>query len=212
MTHRSTKPDPDTARAERRIAGLASAYPGTTLEHPWGHSAFKVRGKTFLFLGADAEGLSLSVKLPHSGSAALVLPFTEPTHYGLGKSGWVTASFKVAKSIPLGLVEEWLDESYRAIAPKTLAAELDANRSAAPSARRPPSPERASKSKQARATTPAGKRAAATPAGKRAPARKTAAQRAPATTRAKKAATKPEAATKRAAHRAPKSKARTSAR
>src|SRR6185503_17485706 len=66
-------------------------------------------------------GVSFSVKLPHTGVAALELAFTEPTHYGLGKSGWVTAHFADA-GIPLSLVREWLDESYAAIAPKKRAA------------------------------------------------------------------------------------------
>ena len=136
MTHPTTQPKPDIARAERAISELARAYPAVTLDHPWGHSAFKVRAKVFLFLNADAGGISLSAKLPHSGPAALVLPFAEPTGYGLGKSGWVSAQFKSAKSIPMPLIKEWLDESYRAIAPKKLVAELDAG---TPPARAPKS-------------------------------------------------------------------------
>ena len=118
MTLKSSKPSPALARAEQAIAKLAAAYPQVTEDRPWGHRAFKIRGKTFLFLGADADVLSLSVKLPESGVMALELPFTEPTHYGLGKSGWVSASFKSSKDVPLSLVKEWLDESFRAIAPK----------------------------------------------------------------------------------------------
>ncbi len=111
-----TKPKPDVAKAEAAIAKLAAAYPDVKEEHPWGHRAFKVRGKTFLFLGADAEGVAFSVKLPESGIAALSLGFTEPTHYGLGKSGWVTARFARGRDVPLPLVKEWLDESFFAIA------------------------------------------------------------------------------------------------
>jgi len=120
MTLKSSKPPPTLARAEQAIAKLAAAYPQVTEDRPWGHRAFKIRGKTFLFLGADADGLSLSVKLPESGVMALELPFTEPTHYGLGKSGWVSASFTSGKDVPLSLVKEWLDESFRAIAPKKI--------------------------------------------------------------------------------------------
>jgi predicted DNA-binding protein (MmcQ/YjbR family) len=123
----STKPKPDVVRAEAAIAQLAQVFPGVTEEHPWGHRAFKVRGKTFLFLGADASGVSFSLKLPASGIAALALDFTEPTHYGLGKSGWVTARFARERDVPLPLVREWLEESYRAIAPAKLAALLDAS-------------------------------------------------------------------------------------
>lgn len=124
MTLKSTKPKPDVLRAERAVATLAAAYPGVTEDRPWGHRAFKVNKKTFLFLGSDHTGLGLSVKLPESGVMALEFPFTEPTHYGLGKSGWVTAHFETGRAVPLPLIREWLDESYRAIAPKKLAAAM----------------------------------------------------------------------------------------
>lgn len=123
-----SKPKPELAKAELAIAKLAQAYPEAKEENPWGHRAFKVRGKTFLFLGADAECVSFSVKLPHTGVAALELEFTEPTHYGLGKSGWVTARFSTGRSVPLSLVKEWLDESYAAMAPKKLTAAKPAKR------------------------------------------------------------------------------------
>jgi predicted DNA-binding protein (MmcQ/YjbR family) len=117
-----TKPKPDVLQAEAAIAKLALAYPEVKEENPWGHRAFKVRSKTFLFLAADAEGVSFSLKLPHSGVAALSLDFTEPTHYGLGKSGWVTARFARGRDVPLPVVAEWLAESFEAIAPAKLVA------------------------------------------------------------------------------------------
>jgi hypothetical protein len=125
----------DIARAEEAIAKAAESYPDVVEEGPWGHRAFKIRGKTFLFLGADGDGLSFSVKLPLSGKEALRLGFTEPTHYGLGKAGWVTARFAPKDKIPLATVREWLDESFRAIAPKKVALALGASTGAAPSKR-----------------------------------------------------------------------------
>lgn len=122
MTH-PTKLTPAAAKAEAAIAKLALGYPEVVEENPWGHRLFKVKGKTFLFLGADGAAVSFSVKLPHTGVAALELEFTEPTRYGLGKSGWVKATFPDAR-FPLELVREWLDESYAAIAPKKLASTL----------------------------------------------------------------------------------------
>ena len=103
-----------------RLRGLA--YPETHEDHPWGHSALKVKGKVFAFLWADAEGLSISVKLPESNSLALTLPFAAPTGYGLGKSGWVSAKFASKEKVPLELLFEWLEESFRAIAPKRVLA------------------------------------------------------------------------------------------
>jgi predicted DNA-binding protein (MmcQ/YjbR family) len=124
MTHENTRPKPDIARAEGAVAKMAAAFPETREDNPWGHRAFKVRGKTFLFLSTDGGGLGLSVKLPIAGVLALALPFTEPTHYGLGKSGWVSAQFKSGEHVPLEMIGEWLHESYAAIAPKKLVAAL----------------------------------------------------------------------------------------
>jgi predicted DNA-binding protein (MmcQ/YjbR family) len=85
-----------------------------------------VRKKVFLFLGRSDGGLSLSVKLPDSALLALGLPFASPTGYGLGKSGWVTASFGPRARPPVDLLRRWVDESYRAVAPKKLVASLPA--------------------------------------------------------------------------------------
>jgi predicted DNA-binding protein (MmcQ/YjbR family) len=123
MSVNTTRPKKaDIARAETAIVKLTERFPEVTEEGPWGHRAFKVRGKTFLFLVADGDGLSFSVKLPRSGAQALKLPYTEPTHYGLGKSGWVSAKFASGADVPLARVAEWLEESYGAIAPKRLLA------------------------------------------------------------------------------------------
>lgn len=107
---------------ELTLRDYALTFPEVTEDHPWGHRAMKVKGKSFVFLGGDknAKELSLSVKLPSSRDMAVDLPFAEPTGYGLGKSGWVTASFTKVADVPLDLLKSWIDESYRAIAPKKL--------------------------------------------------------------------------------------------
>jgi predicted DNA-binding protein (MmcQ/YjbR family) len=111
---------------ELQLRDYAMSFPEATEDFPWGHRAIKVKKKAFLFLGGDksAPELSLSVKLPSSRDIALDLPFAEPTGYGLGKSGWVSARFSKAKDVPLDLLKAWIDESYRAIAPKKLSAQL----------------------------------------------------------------------------------------
>jgi hypothetical protein len=48
---------------------------------------------------------------------ALGLPFVTPTGYGLGKSGWVTATFGAKQRPNLPMLRQWIDESFRAIAP-----------------------------------------------------------------------------------------------
>ena len=105
-----------------REAGMG--YPEVTEEFPWGHRTLKVKGKAFVFLTLTGEGLSMSVKLPQSNGAALMLPFVQPTGYGLGKSGWVSANFGARDTPPLDMLHRWLEESYRAVAPKKLVAQL----------------------------------------------------------------------------------------
>jgi predicted DNA-binding protein (MmcQ/YjbR family) len=108
-----------------RLRAKALAYPETHEDHPWGESAIKVKGKTFVFMGCDKARLGLSLKLPRSREFALDYPFTKPTPYGLGKAGWVTAEFAARDSVPMDILEAWLDESFRAIAPKKLVAAMD---------------------------------------------------------------------------------------
>ena len=116
----------DLKRIETALRKQAMAYPEVTEDFPWGHRALKVKGKAFLFLSLEKGELSFSMKLPTSGAAALTLPFTEPTHYGLGKHGWVTTTLSVGKKVPpLDLFQGWLEESYRSIAPKTVVRKLD---------------------------------------------------------------------------------------
>ncbi len=119
------------SRVRTRLRARALAYPEAREEFPWGESVIKVRGRIFLFLGRAGARLGLSVKLPGSAILALDLPFTSPTGDGLGKSGWVTAEFTPGQRPPMELLEQWLDESYRAVAPKRLAARLVAGRLAA---------------------------------------------------------------------------------
>ncbi len=110
--------------AEARLRELALSFPETREDFPWGERVVKVRRKVFLFLGREGSGLSLTVKLPGSATFALDLPFCEPTGYGLARSGWVTARFSPKGRPPLELLERWVEESYRAVAPKRLAAQL----------------------------------------------------------------------------------------
>ena len=104
---------------------MALGYPATTEEFPWGERAIKVGGKAFLFMRAEGGIVSFSLKLPKSRADALEESFTEPTHYGLGKHGWVTSTVDSTRDFPLELFRGWIDESYRAVAPKRAIAQLD---------------------------------------------------------------------------------------
>lgn len=116
----------DFAALETRLRTAALAYPETREDHPWGESAFKVRDKVFLFLFRGEDSLSLSMKLPVSREFALVWDFASPMGYGLGKSGWVTCKLDAGTEVDPDLLLGWLEESYRTVAPKKLAALLAA--------------------------------------------------------------------------------------
>jgi len=119
------------------LRAFALSLPEAREEFPWGERVIKVRKKVFVFLGMpDAPGVTLSVKLPESGDVALSLPHTEPTGYGLGRAGWVSARFPPEETPPPSLLREWILESYRAVAPAKLAATVAPSSEPAP--RKPP--------------------------------------------------------------------------
>ncbi|HTQ03249.1 MAG TPA: MmcQ/YjbR family DNA-binding protein [Polyangiaceae bacterium] len=134
------------AAALKELRAFGLALPGTGLKSPWpGHLDLAVKDKTFAYLSVEGEPFSISCKLPRSNALALALPFTEPTEYGLGRSGWVTAKVPDGEEIPLALFKAWIEESYRAQAPKKLGAALDAKPAAA--ATKTVKPRRAPKNK-----------------------------------------------------------------
>jgi len=112
-------------RIASQLRDFALGFPEAREDFPWGERVVKVKDKVFVFLGRDDEEIGVTVKLPSSGLMALGLPFASPTGYGLGKSGWVTARFAAKDKPPLDLLRRWIDESYRAVAPKELVKRLD---------------------------------------------------------------------------------------
>lgn len=116
-------------KVRRALVQFALGLPGAFEDHPWGETVAKVKGgKVFVFFGmgeSQEQGFGLCVKLPESGSVALMLPFVEPAGYGLGKSGWVYVRFTGKGALPVEMFREWILESYRAVAPKKLVAALD---------------------------------------------------------------------------------------
>jgi predicted DNA-binding protein (MmcQ/YjbR family) len=113
------------------IRARALSYPDTEEAFPWGERVIKVKKKVFIFMGdvTKPDVVQMGVKLPFSGPAVLKRKYAKPSGYGLGKAGWVSIGGEDAKGITISKEDifAWLDESYRAVAPKTSIAKLDAS-------------------------------------------------------------------------------------
>jgi predicted DNA-binding protein (MmcQ/YjbR family) len=109
------------------VRTFAFGLPEAWEDHPWGDTVAKVRKKVFVFLGEDEPtdgGCWLGVKLPQSKDLVLALTFAKSMGSGLDRGGWV--GIQAPPDTPLEMLLTWVEESYRAVAPKTLVAELDA--------------------------------------------------------------------------------------
>jgi predicted DNA-binding protein (MmcQ/YjbR family) len=121
----------------QKVREFALGLPEAAEEFPWGESVAKVNRKVFVFLGTEDGGHPLAVTLKlrdeTSHAHALSCPGAEPAGYGLGRSGWVRVPLEAEGAPPAELLCDWVEESYRAIAPKRLAARMDAVGESGPS-------------------------------------------------------------------------------
>ena len=107
-----------------KLLAFALTFPETREDHPWGETVAKVRNKVFVFLGPEVPGYPerITVKLDESHDHALSTEGAAPTGYGLGRSGWVTVP---TGGLALDLLRDWIEESYRIVAPRRLVAQID---------------------------------------------------------------------------------------
>ncbi|MER6710437.1 MmcQ/YjbR family DNA-binding protein [Streptomyces sp. NPDC006386] len=113
-----------------KVRAFALGLPGAVEEFPWGEAVAKVNKKVFVFLGVQdgSYPLGVTVKLTDetAHAHALACPGAEPAGYGLGKAGWVSIPLEQPGAPAAEVLCDWVEESYRVIAPKRLTAELDA--------------------------------------------------------------------------------------
>ena len=115
----------DTTALANAIVAYALTFPEAWEDDPWGSTTIKVRKKGFMFSGLNEEEVfTFSVKLKETGLDVLELENAEPTHYGLGKHGWVTLRYEPGSTWDVDEIKGWVDQSYRAAAPKTLVKKL----------------------------------------------------------------------------------------
>jgi predicted DNA-binding protein (MmcQ/YjbR family) len=113
----------DNLRTE--LLDFALSLPEAVEDHPWNETVAKVRRKVFVFFGGDPAWHRITVKLVESHGHALSIEGAEPSGYGLGKAGWVTVRVDT-EGVDHDLLCDWIEESYRIVAPKRLVAALDA--------------------------------------------------------------------------------------
>ncbi|WP_328967675.1 MmcQ/YjbR family DNA-binding protein [Streptomyces sp. NBC_00239] len=119
-------------RKWEQVRAFALDLPGAAEEFPWGPEGcvVKVNKKIFVFLGnADGPnppGVSVKLKDETLHEHAMAAPGAEPTGYGLGRAGWVSVPLGEKGAPAAQVLCEWVEESYRTVAPKTLVKTLDA--------------------------------------------------------------------------------------
>jgi predicted DNA-binding protein (MmcQ/YjbR family) len=114
------------ADIQARLRDFALSLPGAWEDFPWGERVAKVDKKVFVFFGHhdETEPSLVTVKLVESHGHALAIEGAAPTGYGLAPAGWVNVPVQ-AKSVTVELLCDWVEESYRIVAPKHLVAWLD---------------------------------------------------------------------------------------
>ena len=79
--------------------------------------AFRVGKKAYAYLGMKGDQYKLMIKLTDSLAKAEALHAKRPDNYQPGKLGWVTVWLPLQEKAPKGLLEGWIEESYRALVP-----------------------------------------------------------------------------------------------
>ena len=110
-----------------KLEEFALSLPEAWADSPWGDRVVKVGKKIFVFLSSESsERPGLTVKLPESRDHGLSFDGAILPGYGLGKHGWVTVYVDGVPEEEHDVLFDFVEESYRAVATKTLVKRLDA--------------------------------------------------------------------------------------
>ena len=107
--------------AERAIRDIALGFPEAVEKVTWGHPTFRVRDKIFVSYGVDDDGRAQVTMKTAPGEQASLLaegePFFLPKY--VGAKGWI--GIRLDDETDWREVAEMIVDSYREIAPKSLA-------------------------------------------------------------------------------------------
>jgi predicted DNA-binding protein (MmcQ/YjbR family) len=120
--------NPLTIRPERleRLRAICLAFPESTEREAWGDPTWRVRDRIFAMQKGNYEGGRPSVWLKGADGAQSVLVGADPARYFVppyvGHKGWV--GIYLDGRIDWSLLRDLVEESYRLIAPKRVAAQI----------------------------------------------------------------------------------------
>lgn len=110
----------------KRLRKFALSLPAVEEGTSCVNRAFRAGRKGFAYLGMKGDQFKLMVKLTDSLPAAAALQKKQPDNYTVGKHGWVTVWLPHRDKVAKGLLEGWIEESFRALVPAKIRAQLPA--------------------------------------------------------------------------------------
>lgn len=106
------------------IRDIALAFPEASEKETWGHPTFRVRDKIFVSFGDDEDGGPQATMKAAPGEQESLLaegePFFLPKY--VGSKGWI--GVRLGPGTDWREIAELIIDSYREVAPKTLAASI----------------------------------------------------------------------------------------
>lgn len=103
-----------------RLAKVALGLPEVEAGPSCNKTAYKAGKKNFLFVGEADGGFNVMLKVVDSAGAAEKVAKASGGKLSVGSNGWVSAEYGNGDDVPVGELEAWVVESYRALVPKKL--------------------------------------------------------------------------------------------
>ncbi len=113
----------------RQLRARALDLPGVAEGESCVKRSFKARTKGFLYLGETDDEYNVMLKVGDSVDDARSFCDEAPDRRSVGSTNWVTLRFGTTE-LPPPFLADWIEESYRMLAPRKLVAELEGDRPA----------------------------------------------------------------------------------
>ncbi|MGI9611807.1 MAG: MmcQ/YjbR family DNA-binding protein, partial [Acidimicrobiales bacterium] len=110
----------------RALRERALEFPGVAEGDSCVKRSFKARTKGFLYLGESDDTYNAMLKVGDSLDDVRRFCAEQPDTRSVGETNWVTLHFAHDEAPPAAL-NDWIEESFRLLAPKKLVSELEAS-------------------------------------------------------------------------------------